>query len=197
MKYAVKDIFFLAIFLISLTAIFWLENFLYLFLNSFLMIFLVAFITRKRREVWPVLLIVGLLIIFESIIAYTVTEPMAFFLVFSLFDLFIAFSIVHYHRDKFFLSLCRVNQDTPNIPQVYLISCILALTSLYSFLLGTEMVFYTLDKQIFEGEEPYFYSIYVPVKISLKFLFDLSIWSLVLIPSNWRFLRKIEQQFHL
>ncbi|MFN6971074.1 MAG: hypothetical protein ACK4NN_09420, partial [Rheinheimera sp.] len=61
----------------------------------------------------------------------------------------------------------------------------------------TEMVFYTLDKQIFKDVEPFFYSYYLPIKMTLKLMFDASICSLVLISSRWKFLRKIEQRFDL
>jgi hypothetical protein len=197
LKNAVRDFCYLTMFLVSLTAVFWLTEHLFLFLNSCLLILLVAFITRHRREVWPILLVIFLLISIEFFIFIVLDEPMALFLVLSLFDLFIAFSIVHFHRDRSLLELCRVKSPVRQVPQVYLISLMLALSSLYSFLLGTEMVFYTLDKQIFNDVEPFFYSIYVPVKVTLKILFDLSICSLVLIPTRWKFLQKIEQRFDL
>jgi len=194
-KNAVRDICLMTIFLVSLTVVFWVEESVHFFLISCLLISVVAVVTRSRREIWPVLSIIFLLHIVEFIIPFVVIEPMAFFLVLSLFDLFIAFSIVHYHRDKWLLKVCSVSPPVRQVPQVYLISFILALSSLFSFLLGTEMVFYTLDKNIFDGAEPFFYSIYLPVALTIKILVDLSIWSLVLIPSRWKFLRKIEQTF--
>jgi hypothetical protein len=194
---AVRDTCYWAIFLLSLTAVFWIESYVYLLINTFVMIFFVALMTNKFREVWPVLFITVLLVTIDLIIAFSITEPLALFLLLSLFDLFIAFSIVHYHRDKFLLKICRVQFPSRQVPQVYIISFVLALSSLYSFLLGTEMVFYTLDKQIFAGSEPFFYSIYEPTKVAIKIMFDLSVWSLVLVPSRWRFLRKIEQRFDL
>lgn len=194
---AVKDVVLLTYFVLSLTAVFWMENQVILFVITFLSLLVVAWGANLRRETWPILVIILMLLTVEIIIGLSIPEPMIFFLILSLFDLFIAFSIVHFHREKFLLRLCRVPNTSRQVPQVYLISFVLALSSLYSFLLGSEMVFVELDPSIFEGSQPFFTSIFMPVKITIKILFDLTVWSLVLEPTRWKFLRKLEQRFDL
>ncbi len=196
LKKAVRDICFVTIFLFSLTAGFWLENQYLVFFVTYFSIFFIAFLTRKRREVWPILLIVVSLITAEILIGLSITEPVVFCLVISLIDLIIAFSIVHYHREPFLLKLCKAGNSSRHVPQVYLLSFVLALSSLYSFLLGSEMVFVEFDPKFFGGEQSFFLSLYMPVKMTLKFLFDLIIWSLVLEPTRWKFLRKLENYFY-
>lgn len=191
----VKDIILFTIFVLSLTAVFWLQSIAYQFFISIALLFVIAIASRNRREVWPILLIVCLLISIQAVIGRSITDAIALFLTVSFIDLLIAYSIVSFHRDGFLLKICRVGKSPRQIPQVYFISFVLAVSSLFSFLLGTEMIFYTFEPDIFAGSEPFFYSIYFPVKVTIKILFDLCIWSLILDPSRWKLLRKIEQKF--
>jgi hypothetical protein len=193
---AVKDFSILTLFVLSLTAVFWIENQIILFVITFSSLLVVAWGANARREVWPILFIILLLLTVEIIIGLSIPEPIIFFLILSLFDLFIAFSIVHFHREKFLLHLCRAPYTSRQVPQVYLISFVLALSSLYSFLLGSEMVFVKLEPNLFENSPPFFASVFMPVKITFKILFDLTIWSLVLEPTRWKFLRKLENYFY-
>lgn len=194
LKNAVKDISCIMIFLLSITAVFLLENFIYVFFISLFSILFVAFLTRNRRQTWPVLIIVFLLLTIEMIVGLSITHPVVFCFVFSLIDLFIAFSIVHFHRDAFLLRICGVRQYSPQVYQVFLISFVLAVSSFYSFLLGSEMLFVEMNPKFYDNSQPFFVSIYTPVKVTIKFLLDLIVWSLALETARWKFLSKIEQR---
>lgn len=189
---AVRDTFYFLLVILSVTAVFWIKEHVYILLNSCLLILFVAFIARKRRQVWPVLAMIAILMVVETIISFMLFEPLAYFLLFSLFDLFAAFLILNYHGEKRLLNFLRVKHPSPQVPQVYFIAFILALSSMFSFVLGTEVVFYKLDPSVFSEDGPFFYSISMSVKMCLKVLLDLSIASLILIPNNWEFLRKLE-----
>jgi hypothetical protein len=195
-KKAVKDACWLTIFLLSITAAFWIENWIHVFLITLGSILLITYLTRNRKQNWPVLLIVVLLISMEVAIGLSITNQIVFCFVLSLIDLFIAFSIVHFHREKLLLKLCGVRQPSPQVPQVFLISFVLALSSLYSFLLGAEMVFLAMDPKLYDGAEPFFVSLYLPVKVTIKLFLDVIIWSLVLETSRWRILRILEKYFN-
>ena len=115
----------------------------------------------------------------------------------SLLDLLLAFFIVHYHKDAALYRFFKVQEPARRVPQVYLLSLMLAVSSLVSFLLAAEVMLFYVDENFFDGATPFFHSIHKPVRLACKIMFDLAIWSMLLNPDHWRFLRRIEQRFDL
>ncbi len=197
-KNTANDVLCLTICALSLAAIFYFGNTLYNYLATAIAILVVALFSFSRRENMPVLLfVIGVQLLEFSLSLMLERVQLLQLTAASLLDLLLAFCIVHYHNDPALYKFFKINQPAKRVPQVYLISLVLAFSSLFSFLMAGEVMFYYIDKTIFNGEIPFFYSISGPVKLTIKVLFDLAIWSLLLDPTRWKFLRKIEQRFDL
>lgn len=197
-KKTAKDLLGLTICSLSLAAIFYFNNAIFHYLATAIAIVTVGLSSLKRREILPILLLVVVVQVLEISLSLAINWMQLMHLTaVSLLDLLLAFFIVHYHKDPALYRICKVTEPTRSVPQVYLLSLLLACSSLFSFLIACEIMFYYVDENFFEGEVPFFYSISTSVKLTLKVLFDLAIWSLLLDPNRWRFLRRIEQRFDL
>ncbi|RVU40339.1 hypothetical protein EOE67_07015 [Rheinheimera riviphila] len=197
-KNTAKDLLCLTVCTLSLAAIFYFGNTLYNYLATTIAILTVGFFSLSRRENLPILLfVIGIQLLEFTLGTMLERVQLLQLTAASLLDLLLAFCIVHYHNDPALRRLFKINEPVKRVPQVYLISLVLAFSSLFSFLMAGEVMFYYIDKNIFNGEVPLFYSISGSVKLTIKVLFDLAIWSLLLTPGHWKFLRRIEQRFDL
>ena len=197
-KNTAKDLLCLTICALSLAGIFYFASSSYNYLATAIAVAVVGFFSLNRRENLPILLFVVGIQVIELTLKLLPAEIMLLQLTAaSLLDLLLAFFIVHYHKDQVLYRLFKVQEPAKRVPQVYLLSLVLAFSSLFSFLLAAEIMFYYLDENFFQGEIPFFHSLSGPVKLVFKAMFDLAIWSLLLDPNHWKFLRKIEQRFDL
>ncbi len=105
-----------------------------------------------------------------------------------------AFWIVHYHNDPYLLKLFNAKTHA-NVPQVYLMSLILAVSSLVSCLQSVEYVIYTQDPDFYKDSVPFLYQYQHGIKLTLNILFEACIWSLLLDPNRWKILQKIQDKF--
>lgn len=197
-KNTAKDLLCLTICALSLAAIFYFGNTLYNYLATAIAILTVSIFSLSRRENLPILLfVIGIQLLEFTLGTMLEAVQLLQLTAVSLLDLLLAFFIVHYHKDRTLYKLFKVTEPTRRVPQVYLLSLVLAFSSLFSFLMAGEIMFYYVDENFFQGEVPFFYSISSSAKLTLKVCFDLAIWSLLLDPTRWKFLRKIEQRFDL
>ena len=197
-KTTARDFFCLTVCALSLAGVFYFESHLYKYLATAIAIVVVGIFSLNRRENLPILLFVVGIQAVELALSMLPAKIMLLQLTAaSLLDLLLAFFIVHYHKDQALFRLFKVAEPAKRVPQVYLLSLVLAFSSLFSFLLAGEVMFYYLDENFFQGEIPFFHSLSGPVKLVFKAIFDLAIWSLLLDPAHWRFLRRIEQRFDL
>ena len=199
-KNTAKDVLCLTICILSLAAIFHFESIFYNHIATTIAILTVTFFSRNQRQNLPILLCVICVQLIEFTVNMSLSAMRMHLLqltLASLLDLLLAFFIVHYHKDRTLFRWCRVPEPARSVPQVYLLSVFLACSSLFSFLLAGEIMLFYVDENFFQGQVPFFHSISGPVKLTLKVLFDLAIWSLLLDPARWWFLRKIEQRFDL
>lgn len=197
-KNTAKDFTALTICILSIAAIFYFQSTLHNYLATGIAVLVVGFLSRNRREVWPILLFVLIVQVVEYIASLLPKESMLIRLTaISLLDLILAFLIVHYHKEPVLYRLFKVQEPTKRVPQVYLLSLVLAITSMFSFMMAAEVMFFYLDENFFGGDMPFFHSISNPVRLVCKIMFDLAIWSMLLNPDHWRFLRRIEQRFDL
>lgn len=197
-KNTAKDLLCLTVCALSLAGIFYYASTSYNYLATAIAIVFVGVLSLNRRENFPILLFVVGIQAIELILTNLPAKIMLLHLTAaSLLDLLLAFFIVHYHRDPALYRLFKVQEPVKRVPQVYLLSLVLACSSLFSFLLAGEIMFYYLDENFFQGQVPFFHSLSGPVKLVFKATFDLAIWSLLLDPNHWKFLRRIEQRFDL
>jgi len=159
---------------------------------------MVGLFSRDRRENLPVLLFVVGVQIAEFAASMVPVEAMLLRLTaLSLLDLLLAFFIVHYHKDPTLCNFFKVKEPARRVPQVYLLSLVLSISSLFYFLMASEVMLYYVDENFFNGAYPFFHSISGPLQLGCIIMFDLAIWSMLLNPNNWKFLRKIDQRFDL
>lgn len=197
-KNTAKDFICLTICILSLAAIFYFETTLYNYIATGIAVFVVGVLSRNRRENFPILLFVLGIQVLESLASILPQKAMLMRLTaISLFDLILAFLIVHYHRDPALYRLFKVQEPVKRVPQVYLLSLVLAVTSLFSFLIAAEVMLFYVDENFFGNSMPFFHSYSNPIRLACKIMFDLAIWSMLLNPDHWRFLRRIEQRFDL
>lgn len=197
-KNTAKDLLCLTVCALSLAGIFYFASSSYNYLATGIAIAVVGFFSLNRRENLPILLfVVGIQAVELALKLLPAKIMLLQLTAASLLDLLLAFFIVHYHKDQVLYRLFKVQEPVQRVPQVYLLSLVLAFSSLFSFLLAGEIMFYYLDENFFQGEIPFFHSLSGPVKLAFKAMFDLAIWSLLLDPTRWKFLRKIEQRFDL
>lgn len=196
-KSAVKDILCFTCFTLSLAAVFYFSNVFYNYLASATAILCVYLFRKDHRENIPILLFVlGVILVELTLNVIPAKAVLLKYTTLSLLDLLLAFLIVHYHNDSGIYRFFKVQEPAKRIPQVYLMSLVLACTSLLYFALASEVVLYHLDKNFYGGDEPFFHRMNWELGIFLKILFDLTIWSLLLDPNRWKFLRQIEQRYN-
>jgi hypothetical protein len=197
-KNTAKDFTGLTICILSLAAIFYFDNVLYNYIATGIAVLVVGMLSNDRRENFPILLFVLVVQVVELLTRLLPAEAMLLKLTaVSLLDLLLAFFIVHYHKDPALYKFFKVHEPAKRVPQVYLLSLALAVTSLFSFLMAAEVMLFYVDENIFQGTLPFFHGISNPVRLACKIMFDLAIWSMLLNPDHWRFLRRIEQRFDL
>lgn len=202
-KYTAKDFTVLTICVSSLAAIFYFNNVSYNYICTAIAVLFVGVLSNSRRENFPVLLFVLIVqaVEFLAVKLLAISLPQEQILLkltaVSLLDLLLAFFIVHYHKDPELYRLFKVKEPAKRVPQVYLLSLALAITSLFTFMMAAEVMLFFVDENFFGGDVPFFHSISNPVRLACKIMFDLAIWSMLLNPDHWRFLRRIEQRFDL
>lgn len=164
---------------------------------SFSSIIIIALFSLKRRQILPLLLLIVVIKLLQFPISYflkTLDTALIYYLCSALIDLVMAFCIVHYHDDSALLKLCRA-QRQGYVPQVYLMALLLAFSSLIACLQAMEYVIYTMDPAFYGKSVPWIYEHQHAIKLTLKTLFELSIWSLLLDPNRWKILQKIQNKF--
>jgi hypothetical protein len=197
-KNTAKDLFCVTICILSLAAIFYFNSIIYNYVATFIALITVGFFKRERRELLPILLFVVAVQVIAFLTSMVPAEAILLKLTaLSLLDLLLAFFIVHYHKDPALYKFFKVKEPAMRVPQVYLLSLVLAIASSFYFLMAAEVMLYYVDDNFFNGASPFFYSINGPVLLGCAILFDLAIWSMLLNPNNWKFLRKIDQRFDL
>jgi hypothetical protein len=197
-RYSAKDLFLFACMVMSLVAVVIFRDEPKIpFILTALIIVLVAWGGQQRKEILPVLAIVIVVKVFETLLSYVLFEidSLIYLMSVAMLDLILAFVMVHYHNDPALLKLFRVHPPHRHVPQVFFMSFLLALSSLLALALASEVIFYTLDPEFFAGEVPLIYSLAEPIRFALKFAFDLAIWSLLLNPAHWSLLHKIQLKF--
>lgn len=197
--YSAKDLFTFFCMIMSLVAVSYFRDQPNIpFLLTMAIVTFVAIASIKRRENLPVLAIVIFIKLIEVSLSLLLFEAdmLIYFMSAAMLDLILAFVMVHYHNDPSLLKLFRVTPPHRHIPQVFLMSWLLALSSLISLALASEVIFFTLDPDFFAGNTPPVYSVAEPLRFVLKLLFDMAIWTLLLNPSHWRLLQKIQLRYH-
>jgi hypothetical protein len=196
--YSAKDLFTFFCMIMSLVAVSYFRDQPNIpFLLTMAIVAFVAIASLKRRENLPVLAIVIFIKLIEVSLSLLLFEAdmLIYFMSAAMLDLILAFVMVHYHNDALLLKLFRVTPPHRHIPQVFLMSWLLALSSLISLALASEVIFFTLDPDFFSGDTPPVYSVAEPLRFVLKLLFDMAIWTLLLNPSHWRLLQKIQLRY--
>ncbi len=158
---------------------------------------LVALLSGGSRHIWPLISLIITMKLLQFPISYflkSIDIALMYYLCSALIDLLQAFCIVHYHNDESLLRFCRA-PNTRHVPQVYLMAVLLACSSLVSGALAIEYIFYLSDPSLFGEEGPWTYQHQKTIKQTLKILFDLCIWSLLLDPNRWKILQKIQNKF--
>ncbi|MBU1436353.1 MAG: hypothetical protein KKF79_03220 [Gammaproteobacteria bacterium] len=197
-KNTAKDLLCLTICIVSLAAIFYFESIIYNYLATCIALITVGVFNREHRELLPILMFVVAAQVVAFLASMVPVEAMLLRLTaLSLLDLLLAFFIVHYHKDPALYNFFKVKEPAMRVPQVYLLSLVLAIASLFYFLMAAEVMLYYVDENFFNGGYPFFHSISSPVLLGCAIMFDLAIWSMLLNPNNWKFLRKIDQRFDL
>lgn len=202
-KNTAKDYIVLTICVLSLAAIFYFNNVIYNYICTAIAVLMVGALSHNRRENFPILLFVLIVqateLLAVKLLAISLPQEQILLKLtaISLLDLLLAFFIVHYHKDPALYRLFKVKEPAKRVPQVYLLSLALAITSLFTFLMASEVMIYFVDENFFGGAMPFFHSISSPVRLVCKIMFDLAIWSMLLNPDHWKFLRRIEQKFDL
>ncbi len=166
-------------------------------LISFSSIVAIALLSLHRRQILPLLLLIVIIKLLQFPISYflkTLDTALVYYLCSALIDLIMAFCIVHYHDDSALLNLFRAKRQG-YVPQVYLMALLLAVSSLISCLQAMEYVIYTMDPDFYGTSKPWIYQHQHAIKLTLKTLFELSIWSLLLDPNRWKILQKIQNKF--
>lgn len=164
---------------------------------SYTSIALVAFFSRHDRHIWPLLVLVIGIKLIQLPVSYflrNVEIALAYYLCSALIDVLMAFFIVHYHHDEGLLRFTKA-KTFGAVPQVYLMALILGLSALTSCLLAVEFIFFYFDPSFFEDSDPLVYTYQNYIKQTLKFLFEVCIWSLLLDPNRWKILQKIQNKF--
>ncbi len=164
---------------------------------SFASLALIFLFSLHRRHIMPLLLLILAIKLLQLPISYflkNLDTALVYYLCSALIDLLMAFCIVHYHNDRTLLKLCR-SHDSGYVPQVYLMALLLAVSSLIACLQAMEYVIYTMDPEFYGKSTPWIYEHQRVIKQTLKTLFELSIWSLLLDPNRWKILQKIQNKF--
>jgi hypothetical protein len=166
-------------------------------LISFGSIAIIALFSLQRRQILPLLLLIVFIKLLQFPISYflkTLDTALVYYLCSALIDLVMAFCIVHYHDDTALLKLFRAKRQG-YVPQVYLMALLLAFSSLIACLQAMEYVIYTMDPSFYGKSKPWIYEHQHAIKLTLKTLFELSIWALLLDPNHWKILQKIQNKF--
>lgn len=166
-------------------------------LFSFVSLIAVILLSLRQRHKLPLLMLIGFVNILQypiSAVLMTVEVPIYYYLSSAMIDLLTAFFIVHYHNDPALLRLFKV-QVKQDVPQVFLMALLLAVSSLISCLQVLEVIIYHTSPEFYADSLPFLYEYQRPIKLTLKTLFDICIWSLLLDPKRWRFLQKIQHRF--
>ncbi|MDZ7868716.1 MAG: hypothetical protein U5L02_05855 [Rheinheimera sp.] len=145
----------------------------------------------------PLLLLILMIKLLQLPISYflkNIDTALVYYLCSALIDLLMAFCIVHYHNDRYLLKLFR-SSGREQVPQVYLMALLLAISSLIACLQAMEYVIYTMDPTFYGKSTPWIYEHQRVIKQTLKTLFELSVWALLLDPNHWKILQKIQNKF--
>lgn len=157
----------------------------------------VVLFSLSKSHTLPLLslvLVIKLLQFPISLFLSNIDNALYYYLSSALLDLLMAFWIVHYHNDPYLLKLFNAKTHA-NVPQVYLMSLILAISSLVSCLQSVEYVIYNWDRDFYKDSVPFLYQYQHAIKLTLNTLFEVCIWSLLLDPNRWKILQKIQNKF--
>lgn len=177
--------------------------------STFTIIAIIALVDYERRSTWPLLflvIIVKLLVSPAEVFIASMHKdvwyaPFMFYLSSALFDLALVFCITAYSSGSILSRWFRVKHAT-SLPQVYLISAVLVASAFYACAQAVEWLVYFFDRSnnghlpfLFGMELPFFYMFQNEVKLALKIVFDLMLWSLLLTPERWSLLRRLQGRF--
>ena len=173
----------LLLFFLSMVA-FWYSNsdpIISMFFFEFIALY-VAITHRSRREILPPL---AILIIFKIVtlpitISLFSSETLEIYLgtVISL-NLVLAYLLSRFYRVQHLRKLFKVETPRRLIPQVLAMVSVLLIGAIHNLIVLFEVVLWGYDQTIFSST-PFFYSHYEPVKIVIKGLLLLAIWSMCL-----------------
>lgn len=164
---------------------------------SYLSFGCVVLFSLSRPHTLPLLMLILIIKLLQfpiSLFLSNFDNALYYYLCSALLDLVMAFSIVHYHNDAFLLKTFNAKAQA-NVPQVYLMALLLAISSLVSCLQAVEYIIYTQDPSFYQGSIPFLYQHQLAIKLTLKMLFEACIWSLLLDPNRWKILQKIQNKF--
>jgi hypothetical protein len=164
---------------------------------SYLSFSFVVLLSLKNQHTLPLLallLCIKLLQFPISLFLNNFENALYYYLCSALLDLMMAFGVVHYHNDRYLLTIFNAKSNV-HVPQVMLMAFLLAISSLFSCLQAVEYILYTLQPDLYEDSMPFLYTHQVAIKLTLKTLFDACVWSLLLDPNRWRILLKIQNKF--
>lgn len=157
----------------------------------------VVLLSLSKPHTLPLLslvLVIKLLQFPISLFLSNFDNALYYYLCSALLDLVMAFWIVHYHNDAYLLKLFNAKTHA-NVPQVYLMSLILAVSSLVSCLQAVEYIIYRQVPSFYGDSFPLIYQYQHAIKLTLNTLFEACIWSLLLDPNRWKILQKIQNKF--
>ena len=166
-------------------------------LVSYTSLALVVVLSLKRPYILPLLMLVLLIKLLQfpiSLFLKGFNTALFYYLSSALLDLLLAFFIVHYHNDKHLLRWFKA-ETAPPVPQVYLMAALLAISSMFAVFQAIEYIFYYTNRDMFGGTKPFLYQHQRLIKLTLKTLFEVCIWSLLLDPKRWPILVKTERRF--
>lgn len=166
-------------------------------LISYTSLGVVVVLSLKRPHILPLLMLVLLIKLMQipiSLFLKSFDTALFYYLSSALLDLLLAFFIVHYHNDEHLLRWCKAGAAQP-VPQVFLMAALLAFSSLFAVLQAMEYIYYISNRELFGDSKPFLYQHQKLIKLSLKTLFEVCIWSLLLDPKRWPILVKIERRF--
>jgi len=176
---------------------------------TFSIILFVAALDIKQRSVWPLLALVVILKLVAIPVEISVATlhkdvwygPFIFYLSSALIDLSLLFCLTAYSSEVLLVRLFRV-KTVKRYPHIFLMSALLAFSAFYACAQAIEWLIYFLDRSsggklpfMFGLEYPPFYMFQNEVKLTLKIVFDLMLWSLLLTPERWSLLRRLQGRF--
>lgn len=208
-RYVLRELIFLIGCLLTLTISLYFDAINSLsIIVTFSILFILSVVDIKERALYPVIFTIALVkllqipieIFVAKLSSQFVLSPFIYYLSSAFLDVFMIFAVSAYANDEFLQKLFKVSKVRP-VPHTYFMIIILGCSAIYACAQAVEWLVYFLDHEaggkmpfLFNLNMPLFYSFQNEVKFSLKLMFDLVLWSLLLEPERWKILDKISSK---